>query len=225
MVGVYVSIGNIPSYDRSNIDNIQLVLLCQENDLKLFGYSKMLEILMNDIQILETKGLEIEFREATISMKGSIFAVTGDNLGSHQIACLIENFSTSKYFCRFCYITNTEFQLDCSKRHKLRDKLSYDIDIANLVDESSSDSRGLKGKSVLNTSSIYHTNNPGLPPCIAHDLFEGIVTYDLYLILREMIRKGWFEVNWLNASIKNIFKKFNINDALELKFKGNKKIN
>lgn len=78
---------------------------------------------------------------------------------------------------------------------------------------------------MLNSSPIYHTSNPGLPPCIAHDLFEGIVNYDLFLILREMIKESWFEVNWLNAFVRIFFRKFNINDALELKFKDTKKIN
>lgn len=224
-VGVYMSIGNIPSYNRSNIDNIQLVLLCHEKDVKFFGFSKVLEILMSDIKVLEEKGIVVDFQESSICMKGSIFAVTGDNLESHQIACLNENFSTSEYFCRYCYITNNSFHSDYSKRHQLRTKQSYDIDLANVATENISLSRGLKGKTVLNTSSIYHTSNPGLPPCIAHDLFEGIVNYDLFLIFQRMIKDNWFQLNFLNAVIKKWFKKFKINDSLELKIKSSKKIN
>lgn len=34
---------------------------------------------------------------------GSLVAVLGDNPGSHQIGGFTENFSNSKFFCRFCF--------------------------------------------------------------------------------------------------------------------------
>lgn len=138
LVGVYISIGNIPSYDRSSIDNIQLVLLCQEKDLKFFGFSKMLEILMNDIQILEEKGIEIDFKEASLCMKGSIFAVTGDNLGSHQIACLNEKFSTAAYFCRYCISQKQNFNWIAQSDIRCATNCLMTLTSSNLVDETDS---------------------------------------------------------------------------------------
>lgn len=122
---------NIASYDRSNIDNIQLVLLCQDNDLNFFGFSKMLEILMNDI--------------LKLSVQKQIFLI----LGIFVVFVILqtENFNWIAQGDISC-ITN---------RHK----------ISNLVQVNNSISRRLKGKSVLNTTSICNTSNPGLPPCIA----------------------------------------------------------
>lgn len=119
MVGVYFSVGNIPSHDRSVINNIQLVLVCREKDVKYFTFQKILLPLVNDLRILE---------------------------------------------------------------------------------------------------------DPCIPPCIAHDLFEGIVNFDLSLILQDMLG-DWFNLNTLKATIKSTLKKFNVKDSNELTFKKGKKIN
>ncbi|CAM4558223.1 unnamed protein product [Leuciscus chuanchicus] len=43
---------------------------------------------------------------------------------------------------------------------------------------------------------------PGLPPCIGHDLFEGVVAYDLAIYLRYFIKiKHWFTYTQLNRRI------------------------
>lgn len=40
----------------------------------------------------------------------------------------------------------------------------------------------------MNTLQHYHVCLPGLPPCLAHDLFEGLVSYDLALYLHYFIK-------------------------------------
>ncbi|KAJ8043114.1 hypothetical protein HOLleu_10075 [Holothuria leucospilota] len=43
---------------------------------------------------------------------------------------------------------------------------------------------------------------PGLPPCLAHDLFEGVVSYDLHLYLMSFIKsKKWLTIELLNKRI------------------------
>lgn len=157
-------------------------------------------------------------------MKGSLFAVTGDNLGSHQIACLPENFSSAEYICRFCYIRNVEFQEDYKKRHQLRTQVSHLSDLER-IEKNDGSSHGLKSDSILNTLNHFHTQGPGLPPCIAHDLFEGIINFYLSLILQNMISNKWFTINNLNATIKSVFKLFKIKDSNELILKKGGKIN
>lgn len=38
---------------------------------------------------------------------------------------------------------------------------------------------GIKFDSVLNSLSYYDVCEPGLPPYIGHDLFQGVIPYDL----------------------------------------------
>ena len=42
--------------------------------------------------------------------------------------------------------------------------------------------KGIKSESIFNQLHFFHFCNPGLPPCLGHDLFEGVVAYDLAII-------------------------------------------
>lgn len=52
---------------------------------------------------------------------------------------------------------------------------------------------------------------PGLPPCLGHDLFEGIVCYDLALFISQLLQEKHFPQLHLNRC-KNQFK-YKGNDA------------
>ena len=64
---------------------------------------------------------------------------------------------------------------------------------------------GVKFSSPFNQLHYYHVCNPGLPPCIGHDLFEGIVAFDMVLFVKYLISQNWFTVSYLNSAI-NQFK-------------------
>ncbi|XP_013855791.1 uncharacterized protein LOC106511580, partial [Austrofundulus limnaeus] len=56
VLAVYLSVANLPIHLRSNTDNMFLVLLCVENDLKRFGIDKVFSELLADLKSLETGG-------------------------------------------------------------------------------------------------------------------------------------------------------------------------
>lgn len=90
--------------------------------------------------------------------RGTLCAIAGDNLGSHNIGDFIENLSKSTYFCKLC-----------------------DINCVTL-------SAGNKFDSKFNNLN-FHVCQPGQPPCLGHDLFEGVVSYNLALYIRQFITK------------------------------------
>lgn len=93
---------NLPPHLRSNTDNIKLVLLCHEKYVVTrFHWHEMLRVLIQDLQIFETQGINIIYPEGVINFKGTVIAVLGDNLGSHQIGGFTQNFSTVQNFCRY----------------------------------------------------------------------------------------------------------------------------
>ena len=61
---------------------MQLVSFCREQDLKRFGHKAVFSHLIEDLKDLETNGITIA--EGYI-VKGTVCAITGDNLGSHCI--------------------------------------------------------------------------------------------------------------------------------------------
>lgn len=195
IVGVYFHLANFSPSQRSNIENIQLALLCREKDLKFFGVDKIFRKLITDIAILEKEGIDIN----GVNHKGTICSIVGDNLGSHTIGGFLENFNC-EYFCRFCLITKSHFKSIPYKVDKLRTPELYDSSLSELVNFESH--HGIKLKSPFNDLDFFHVSQPGLPPCLAHDLFEGIVPYDLHLIFNYFTEeKKWFTRSYLNRTI------------------------
>ncbi|XP_076061631.1 uncharacterized protein LOC143037379 [Oratosquilla oratoria] len=57
---------------------------------------------------------------------------------------------------------------------------------------------------VFNQLTHFHVANPGLPPCLWHDLFEGVVSYDMPLVIHNLVNKKWFSYDKLNSKIFNL---------------------
>lgn len=119
----------------------------------------------------------------------SIACVIGDNLGSHYLGGFSENFSSTQYFCRYCHIRKEDFQTNPLSTATERTPASYSKSLLEL--ENNPDVQmhnGIKSNSVLNTLAHFHVCAPGLPPCLAHDLFEGITEYDLAMYLQFLVK-------------------------------------
>lgn len=58
----------------------------------------------------------------------------------------------------------------------------------------------LKNNSILNNLKFFHVSNPGLPPCS----FEGVIQYDLMLVIRKIIKDKLVTIDVLNDNIQNI---------------------
>lgn len=89
MVGVYFTFGNMDASLRASTENGFLAMLCLEKDFNEFGTHRIFQMLITDIKLLETDGIRLCFNDNDVLVKGTIFSLLGDNLGSHQIAGLI----------------------------------------------------------------------------------------------------------------------------------------
>ena len=200
VLAVYLSVANLPAHVRSNTDHMSLVLLCCESDLKQFGNAKVFSEMLMGLKDLEENGITVQGE----TVKGALYCIAGDNLGSHGIGGFTENFSRSEYFCRYCEITRSEFQSDnpnvCAPQ---RSPESYDSAVSDLQAGDSKHMKGIKQKSVFNDLKSFHVCNPGLPPCLGHDIFEGVLSYDVALYLKYFIKKKkWLTYPLLNRRIK-----------------------
>lgn len=182
ILAVYLTLADLMPHSRSNTDHIQLVLLCREHDLKYFGQDVIMVSLVEDLKDLELNGVTLSDGNV---YKGTLCAIVGDNLGSHSIGGFVENFSRSLHFCRYCEITREEFSADPLIRGKMRSVQSYSD---HVQDAQSSSSGGVKFDSLFNKLKYFHVCQPGLPPCIGHDLFEGIVSSDLALYISHFVK-------------------------------------
>jgi len=132
-----------------------------------------------------------------------VLAMLGDNLGSHQIGGFTENFHSSEYFCRFCDITQNQLQLKHTCSNINRSPNSYNLHVKQ-AETAMRIVNGIKQVLPLNQLDYFHVCNPGLPPCMAHDLFEGIVPYDLMYCIEYFVKESWFISEFLNFRLKRI---------------------
>lgn len=107
ILGVYWILGNLPPGCHSSLSSIHLAALINSNDVKQYGYEKVLEPLVDDLVTLEQHGFFVSKLGKTI--KGTVQCIVADNLGAHSIAGFVENFSGT-YVCRFCTAQSEECQ-------------------------------------------------------------------------------------------------------------------
>lgn len=167
-----------------------------------FGWEKVMEPLMNNLRNLEKNGIVISVTDKSINFIGTV-AMLGDNLGSHQIGYFTENFNSSEYFCRFCDITQSQLQLTYVCKNINRNPDNYNLYVKQ-AQQTIKIIKGIKQDSSLNKLSHFYVCNPGLPPCTAHDLLEGIILYDLMYCIKYFVKEKWFNYNFLNSRLQKI---------------------
>ncbi|XP_070406925.1 uncharacterized protein [Nothobranchius furzeri] len=202
VLAVYLTLTDILPYNRSSIDQMQLVLLCREQDFKYFGVNKVFAPLIEDLKILEQRGILTSDGNV---LKGSLVAIAGDNLGSHSIGGFLENFSRSIWFCRYCEVCRDEFLANPILCGTKRTAQSYACNLQEQKTTATDSVCGIKFDSPFNQLSHFHVCQPGLPPCLGHDLFEGVIAYDLPLYIRHLVEENHFTYLQLNRC-KNQFR-------------------
>ena len=203
LLAVYFMLGNLHSFNRSKLNPIQLVLLSKEKDVTAQAQTEFFKPLIHDLKILEAEGIDVGLGN---KIRGRIICITGDNLGQHWVGGFTTSFNTSAsaYFCRFCNIQGKDFLEKPSMCGKLRTTASYDECINKLKQPCQLNHIcGIKHCSAFNALASFHVCMPALAPCIAHDLFEGIVSYDMMIFINHFVHSGWFTEKYINFRIKS----------------------
>ena len=196
LLAVYLTLGNILPHHRSKVAPIQLVLLCKEKYLTSeLAYRSLFAPLRNDLLKLESEGIDLGFDKL---VHGTVAFIAGDNLGSHWVGGFVTNFSSAKHFCRYCLKSKESLKNSPSTLGELRTVTNYNASVRDTRTLPNDNTDGVKFSSIFNELQFFHVSYPGLPPCLAHDLFEGIVQYDLPLFLKYFVENKWFDVKLIN---------------------------
>ena len=202
VVAFYFDSANLPPFLRSKTENLKLILLCREKYINIYGWETILKRVMSDLRILETEGVTVSINGETRNYLGTLLVMLGDSLESHQIGVFTENFNTSNSFCRFCEILKSYLKSGNYNMNNLRNPENY-ARCAETAKKKNAMVKGIKRNLVLNELEHYHVCNPGLPPCAAHDLFEGVVPFDLMFCIKHFASEGWFSYAELNEHVAN----------------------
>lgn len=216
---MYMTLGNLDPHLRCKTENVHLVLLCKNKDFSFFGGNCVFRRLVEDIKILEDEGIVVNGGGSPETIRGSIFTTMNDNLGAHQIAGLVENFSTSPYFCRTCYIDHQTFQNDCLHSSKLRTPDTHLCDLREIENNPSSiPFRGVKAACIFDELKYFKMFDYGAAPCVAHDLFEGWINADLFLILKRFSKEQRVSSHFIQGRINEVCYKLKLDTKIVIDF-------
>lgn len=199
---IYLSLRNVDSMFNSRLNNIHIVAAFNNLDRGLYGFEKILAPIVADLKLLE-QGVDLKLADgSTLFKRGTVALIAGDNLGLNQIGGFVESFSAI-HFCRFCMADKTKCGSDCIEDSRLvRTVEQYEQQVKGVL-EGSSVTRdcGLKSSCLLNELQYFHIiTNASVD--VMHDFLEGIVPYELKLILWSFIfDKKYFSTEVLNARL------------------------
>jgi len=116
MLAFYFTIANISRCLQSKKDVIQVVAICNSNNVKTHGLQAVADVIFDDIQVLEQQGIEVP--NSSERLHGSVVYIAGDNLNSHMIGGFNGSFGPKVVCpCRYCLTTNVQLQemIECDE--------------------------------------------------------------------------------------------------------------
>ncbi|XP_072142066.1 uncharacterized protein [Dermacentor andersoni] len=196
LTAVYFSVLNSCANLRSQLTGINLALLVRDKHVSTYGLPKIIAPLLEDVSRLENEGIVVNKKV----LKGSVFVFTGDNLSTHRMGGFKCSFSHGR-ICRYCMALRTEINYKhLETDYVLRSPEGHRHHLSML-------SAGLP------TTSLYGVRSPcalqcqgfdptqHFPPDIMHDMHEGVLPFSLRHIIRYLISKGCFSLQFLNSCI------------------------
>lgn len=133
---------------------------------------------------LESDGIEIGEHKFQVNVLG----IAGDNLGSHWLGGFVTNFGMSEHVD---FVPEQDRSWQGDQVSACADEIwtiqTYKACIKQLADENILISQGVKFDSIFNRLHTFHVCNPGLPPGVAYDLFQGVVSYDLPIFIKHFV--------------------------------------
>lgn len=187
---IYFTLRNISPKYNSILLNIHLVALFHAQDIKTYGFSKILDPLVQDIQILERDGIMVHLFDQPVY--GTIVQVTGDNLGLHCLFGFVESFN-ARYCCRFCLAEKEDFQTvfdEDSPKIVMRTETLHEEHCRQMeTNPTLPYVMGVKRSCSLN-SLQYFSICTNFSVDIMHDILEGVAQYEMKLLILHLIDNG-----------------------------------
>lgn len=171
----YVTIQNLPPHFHSILENIFTVLICHSLDIKRYGFKKILDPLIKELQKFESdEGVTFILKnDETLTIHGILICFIGDTLAAHEIFELLS--PSCNFFCRQCMITRQLLRDGTRYTSLKRNKMLHEDHLRKIESgEITPADCGVRGNSVLNHLKYFHSTE-NIVFDIMHDLLEGVV--------------------------------------------------
>lgn len=199
-------LGNVHPKLRSRLRAINLVLVCQVELIEKYGINEILKPFVRDLNILSSKGISVSAEGANSTLKGTLLTFLADTLAS-QLLGGFKNSVSAFRMCRTCMATSSTFQIKFdSSDFQLRTTTSHKSHCDKLggrLSDHYSKVYGVNRRSVLLDVKDYTMLDWGLPHDAMHDLFEGVVQYEIKLVLSHCCKEKYFSLQQFNQWLLN----------------------
>ena len=202
---LFFFLGNVRPQYRSTLKNIQLLAVGRSEDIHHYGVNAFLSPFVEDLKTLYCDGIAVSVGGEYQTFRGALLAFLADTLAAHQVGGFKGSMSFALRLCRTCMSTSEqlqEFVLESSCT--LRTPNSYFEQCSLLsgpLQAHYSKVYGINRMSILEEAPGYSVIH-GLPNDIMHDLYEGIVPYELKLLICYCINRKYFTIDELNGRME-----------------------
>lgn len=162
---------------------------------------KFLTPFVEDLKQLYLDGVPVTIGDQHMSLHGGLLTFLSDTLAAHAVGGFKGSVSFALRVCRTCMVTAEQIQ-ECFAESvcTLRTPSSHFEQCSLLcgpLQSHYSTAYGINFMSILEEVPGFSITN-GLPFDIMHDLYEGIVPYELKLLLRHYMNSKYFTIEELN---------------------------
>lgn len=203
----YVIINIDPKY-RSKRSAVRLVAITNAKYVKKYGIDSIMLPIINDLKKIHD-GVTFHYDRCSVNVFGKVVICVGDTLGQHLWGGFKEGVGASFQKCRSCYCQFDQMQKDFTESSFTeRTKHSYNLEctqIENSVGGIRKELKliyGLNQRSPLCELPDFDVTSQ-LPQDIMHTISEGVLQYEVRLVIEHFINNSSFTLDQLNGCIAN----------------------
>jgi thymidine kinase len=204
---VFFVLGNIHPKHRSRLQAINLVSIATAPVIQKHGIDEILRPFVDELNALSSSGIDVLVNGVNHNFKGALLAFLGDTLALHEVGGFKMSVSRALRICRTCMATSEKASTCFNSRHfEMRTNANHRQQCSQLcgpLREHYSTAYGVTHPSVLLDVTAYNMFNGGLPHDFMHNLFEGVVQYELKLLLQHLINNQTVNLEHLNQLLIN----------------------
>ena len=203
---LFFMLANIRPKYRSSLKAINLVAIGKYKDICKYGMDIFLFPFVDDLKTLFCDGITITGANNEKIFYGGLLAFLADNLAAHALGGFKQSMSFALRICRTCMVTSTESQSCYLEEQTLLRNPDMHCAHCNMLNGPLeihfSTNYGINRRSILEDVPGFSVTTC-IPHDIMHDLFEGVVPYELKLFLTYCTQqKRYFTIDDLNNRIK-----------------------
>lgn len=184
---VYIVIACLHPQLQSKVENIFILTLFKSINLDEIPLHTFFSNAIRELKFLEETGITVSTSNGTEQIFFSVAAFIGDNLAVHAVLGFTMGF-TANYPCRFCHVKSSDMKLIVKESQcELRNEQSYERD---LIEDAPRKTGVVKQSAISDLK--YSSTLELMAVDAAHDILEGVLEYDLGLVLHQFIEVDHF---------------------------------